>query len=312
MEVKTSNSYQKAVLEKYKKEKGGEMRGYLAEPTSSQIRHACIYLFHRRTERDDNYILNRFFEFRNDEKKLIEIENFGIGKFKAIEKFLKGEAKKTSIKNLNLIAWLIDFQPRPYNKYLHDDEETIIVLPPGGKDTPDKPGVTNTQQSSKRKWSLTIKIAVVFGAILVVSSITKSLLDLPSIENPDFESNRPVTKNLDIDTDKGCMAWADSLYIPVSCDKGPFSKYGTKVEPLNTNTLSSLKKKKVNAATDFFVEGTEQPLIWYSKSDDGGIEYFSAPGLHPITGKTLKAITDHIIDRYVPIHSYNADSFVEE
>ena len=107
------------------------------------------------------------------------------------------------------------------------------------------------------------------------------------------------------------MAWADSLYIPVSCDKDSFSKYGTRVEPLNTHILSSLKKKKVTVATDFFVEGTKQPLIWYSKSDDGDIEYFSAPGVHPITGKTLKAITDHIIDRYVPIHSYNADSFVE-
>ena len=63
-------------------------------------------------------------------------------------------------------------------------------------------------------------------------------------------------------------------------------------------------------ATDFFAPITNKPLIWYAKNKEGEIECFTNPGLHPITGKTLDEITPYIIQKYVPIHSNNNDSFV--
>ncbi len=64
-------------------------------------------------------------------------------------------------------------------------------------------------------------------------------------------------------------------------------------------------------ATDFFVEGTERPLIWYYKTKEEEIEYFTSPGLHPTTGETLRKITPYIIQTYVPKHIDRKSSFVQ-
>lgn len=108
-----------------------------------------------------------------------------------------------------------------------------------------------------------------------------------------------------------CMAWADSLYIEVSCSAKPYTQYGTKPEPLDPIKLDNFKKVEVNMATQFFAEDGK-PMIWYYKNKDGEIEYFTAPGLHPITGETLRKITPYIIETYVPVHMNNPDSFLRE
>lgn len=311
MEPKTSDSYQREVLEKYRKEKGGEMRMYLAEPTRSQIRDACLYLFSRRKEKGDEHILNRFFQFKSDGNKLREIQNFGDGKFKSIENFLKGETKNTSTKNINLISWLIDFKPRPYEVYLRTDnflsqkqeqngiesEEAIPV------ENLDEESVQNSTKGSNgneegdkgiTKW-IKISISIVFGMTLMVFGVQK------------WYENRAVSH----DREDGCMTWADSLYVSVSCNTRPFSKYGTDVKPLNQVELKNMRKVKVNAAYPFFSEDGK-PLIWYYKNEDNGHEFFTAPGLHPVTGETLRKITPYIIETYVPIHSKKENSFIKQ
>lgn len=118
---------------------------------------------------------------------------------------------------------------------------------------------------------------------------------------------------IDIGPDKGgqqaCMAWADSVYLTVSCDRGPYSPYGTEIIPLDPVRLKTFKKVGVDLTTEFFSQ-SGKPMIWYSRSKEG-MEYFTAPGLHPITGKTLDEITEYIIDKYVPKHTLDPDSFLD-
>ena len=106
------------------------------------------------------------------------------------------------------------------------------------------------------------------------------------------------------------MTWADSLYIRVSCTTGPLSKYGTRIEPLDEKRIKNFKKVEVTAAYQFFTkEG--KPRIWYLKNKKGEIEYFTAPGLHPVNEETLRKITEGIIQKYVPIHTTKEDSFLK-
>jgi len=109
---------------------------------------------------------------------------------------------------------------------------------------------------------------------------------------------------------EGCMTWADSLYIKVSCDVGPYSRQGAQVVPLDEMKLKNFKKVKVDMSTEFFSEQTGKPLIWYFKISKDELEFFTAPGLHPLTGETLKGITEYIIEKYVPKHQYRPDSFL--
>ncbi len=133
MKRKTSVTYREEILEKYKIEKGGEMSSYLLKPTRKQIKEACIWLLNRRKEPYDESILNRFFKFEDGENKLYAIERVKGDKFKPIVNFLNGDTKSTTPANLELIAWLIDFKPRPLSIYLRTtqlQEAKTAVAPP--------------------------------------------------------------------------------------------------------------------------------------------------------------------------------------
>jgi hypothetical protein len=317
MEIKTSDSYQKEVLEKYKRNKGGELSTYLLNPTPRLIKQACILLLDKRTSTDDNNILNCFFQFRDEESRLREVKSFDNDRFKPIVNFLKGRTNSTSDENIELISWLIDFRPRPLHQYLKsdhqifevDDSKPEIISEFEGLDNINvdnlegKKGVERKKlEEAKRKEEkkrhrriITISISVVFGMTMLILGIQNWPLNILK--------NSPNRRE--------CMTWADSLYVKVSCDKGPFSQFGTTVDSLDQMKLKKMRKVKVNAAYEFF-SNADEPLIWYYKKSNTEIEYFTAPGLHPTNGETLRKITPYIIETYVPIHSKKENSFINQ
>lgn len=103
-----------------------------------------------------------------------------------------------------------------------------------------------------------------------------------------------------------CMVWRIDHYEKTDCT----TSYTENIIPLDEVRLQTFKKVKVNITCTFFDETTGEPTKWYFKSGNT-IEFYTGPGLHPVNGKTLKAITEHIIDKYVPIHTYEESSFAE-
>jgi len=166
-----------------------------------------------------------------------------------------------------------------------DFPETPEEIYPGEGETKDKP-----------KWSLTLKIVVAFGAVLLMALLGKSIVDNWKI-NP---------------TTNGCMAWAKNEYVKISCDRQTHPEYDTTVIPEDPKLMANFKKVEVTAAYPFFSEDTGQPRVWYYKNNQNEIEYFTAPGFHPIFKETLKKITKDIIEKYVDVHVYNPDSFLPE
>lgn len=162
------------------------------------------------------------------------------------------------------------------------------------KKYPAKKGIGSKKGGTiKSKW-IVISIVITFVAALMIYGIQK------------WPSNNRVNYS----KEENCMTWADSIYIRVSCTTGPLSKYGTRIEPIDEKKIKNFKKVKVTAAYQFFtIEG--KPRIWYLKNKNGEIEYFTAPGLHPVNEETLRKITEGIIQKYVPIHTTKEDSFVE-
>jgi len=312
MGIKTSQSYQKEVLEKYKKRKGGELSTYLLKPTPRLIKQACILLLDRRVSAADRHILNCFFQFRNEENKLREIQDFDNNRFRPIVNFLKGKAQTTSSENIELISWLIDFQPRPLQEYLKSDSSISEEEPEKLEifDEPNDEKEKKKQEEEKRRFeklnrkeeekekrsrrwrNIIIFISVAFGITMLILGVQRWSSYFPKNSSDDF----------------GCMTWADSLYVVVSCDKGPLSKYGTQVKPLDKRELKNMRSVAVTAAYDFFT-ATGKPRIWYYKNDENRYEYFTAPGLHPVNGETLKKITPYIIHKYVPVHTNKKSSF---
>lgn len=316
MEIKTSDSYQKEVLEKYKRNRGGELSTYLLNPTPRLIKQACILLLDKRTSTDDINILRCFFQFRDEESRLKEVKSFDNDRFKPIVNFLKGRTNSTSDENIELISWLIDFKPRPLRQYLKpdnpifegEDSKPEIIHELGGLDKKNVDNLERKKEEERKKLAeakrkkekkkhrriITISISVAFGMTMLILGIQNWSTNI-------LKSNSNKL---------GCMTWADSLYVRVSCDKGPFSQFGTTVDSLDQMKLNKMKKVKVDAAYKFF-SNTDEPLIWYYKKSNGEIEYFTAPGLHPTNGETLRKITPYIIQTYVPKHMNKKSSFVQ-
>ncbi|WP_031427643.1 hypothetical protein [Flavimarina sp. Hel_I_48] len=62
--------------------------------------------------------------------------------------------------------------------------------------------------------------------------------------------------------------------------------------------VEEFKKVEPDCNTIFFnKDGSVK--IWYGKNSEGQLEFFTALGLHPETGKTLKSITEYMILKYI-------------
>ncbi|MBL0881811.1 MAG: hypothetical protein IBJ16_00445 [Chitinophagaceae bacterium] len=87
----------------------------LKQPTPASIRKECLTVYKERPHRKDEPVLRSFFgPAASNNSFLTAIEKFPTDGFRAFVNYLKGKAVKTDDKNVELLAWLIDFPHRPY------------------------------------------------------------------------------------------------------------------------------------------------------------------------------------------------------
>lgn len=90
--------------------------------------------------------------------------------------------------------------------------------------------------------------------------------------------------------EEDCMIWRTDRFEQTPCSGNPEER------KLNRFKLESFRQVNLSDSTVFFNEG--EPNLWYHKTGDQ-LELFSAPGLHPENGKTLRPITRYMIDKYL-------------
>lgn len=268
---KTFDDYIKAVKLKYDVEKEGKHAGFLLLPSPAQLRNLCLLVYDNGLNRNDENQFRNFFQPRENEDLRKCISNFDTEKFKAIGHFLKGKSESTNLTNLELIAVLLNYSPRPLPFFLkyenNQGDEKSAPAPEPNLFSKESIG-PKTRHNKK----------AVFGVILI------SLL-----------SAGYIAKDLCFPK-KECMQWQDDHYEVVDCENDELSNLVLyELKPLDK---SLLKFRKINVTRDtvFFKYG--KPLYYYSKQNKK-VEFFNAPGLHPVTGKPLKEVTRHIINEHV-------------
>jgi len=91
-------------------------------------------------------------------------------------------------------------------------------------------------------------------------------------------------------SEKKCMVWVENHYEKTECS-------GVALEISYNETISNkMKQLKACDTTTFFKN--KLPVVWYDKSNSA-LSYFSYHGIHPVNGKTLKPITETIIEAHV-------------
>ncbi|MDT0678752.1 hypothetical protein [Autumnicola musiva] len=87
-----------------------------------------------------------------------------------------------------------------------------------------------------------------------------------------------------------CMIWKEDHYEVTPCE----GKAGETKKTLHL--LENFRQIEVSDTTTFFRNGKAN--VWYDKHENE-LYFFSAPGINPETGKTVKEITDYMINKYV-------------
>lgn len=130
------DKYTKLVLFEYEKKlKSNALSLQWTEPTSAKIKEECFIVCNERFSRKDGNVLKAFFKQGNDKGEVLRaIKKCNPDIFKPLLNYLNKKTGKTAEKNIELLAWLIDFKRRPYQyeenydiSFLEDDEKNLDI-----------------------------------------------------------------------------------------------------------------------------------------------------------------------------------------
>lgn len=289
MEKITFNHYKNAIQEHYEIKKNDDITGILLNPTPAQLRNYCSFILDKGLIGHDEEIFRNFFETKNGESLKRSIDNCNTDKFKTIISFLKEKRDSEISLRVELSAILIGFNPRPYNKYnssggqIKNDKIDLISIPSTEINQHDEDKMSQVvlvkkpnQEKNKLNTNLKKKIAIGIVSFIGLSSIG-------------YTAKNTLFSN------KECMQWQENHYEYVDCDKKSLLELYP-IIPID-ESLINLRKIEVSKKTPFFCNG--KPNIWYFKHNNGKIEFYNSHGIHPETGKPLKAITNYMINKYV-------------
>ena len=93
------------------------------------------------------------------------------------------------------------------------------------------------------------------------------------------------------------MVWNENHYIEVEFDANKYELGELKL--YKKERILNFKRIIPECRSTIFFNDDKTANLWYGKNSKGDIEYFTSIGKHPETGKTLKAITKYIVEKYI-------------
>ncbi|WP_444647617.1 hypothetical protein [Flavobacterium columnare] len=262
----TYKDYITEIKAQYEVEKKGIYASYLSKPSPALLNDFCKILKQKGLSQKDSMILETFYN----------LPNFDVDKFRPICNFFKGKTSAPNQDILDVMALLVNLQPRPLGDFLKSKHN------PPKNHAIDKTG-SSVVLSNKPMDLLPKKmISSSRNRLLILICL---FLCLSIIVYWNFKR------------ENSCLEWQNNRYIEVACNKeiNGFAELNTKV-PYNERLLL-LRRIIPNDTITYFKN--DKAVIWYCKMDEDHIELFNQPGHHPVTNKPLKAITEYIIERYL-------------
>lgn len=92
------------------------------------------------------------------------------------------------------------------------------------------------------------------------------------------------------------MVWQENHYLEIKFDEKLLQE--GKLKRYSEERIENFKQLQTDCNTRYKTN-TGKPLVWYGKNPAGKLQYYTSPGLHPETGKTLKELTKYMYNKYV-------------
>src|SRR5215217_2769947 len=110
------SDYKKKIISSYhEKKERGLLSHNLEKPTPAKLRDECLIVFSTRYLKKDDKTLRLFFNSGNESSDYRDsIKRFDPDRLRPLVTFLRNNSIGTDDRNIELLAWLIDFDERPY------------------------------------------------------------------------------------------------------------------------------------------------------------------------------------------------------
>ncbi|MBN9298439.1 MAG: hypothetical protein J0I41_15650 [Filimonas sp.] len=128
----SSNLYKELVFNDYlQKREINVLSLNLTQPTPAKLKDECLRVCNSRYDEKDVKILEYFLKYSHIKDKddcLKKIKKCEIARFRPLLHFLNGKINKPDIGTIDLLAWLINFKPRPYEVGRDYNEEGVVEV----------------------------------------------------------------------------------------------------------------------------------------------------------------------------------------
>ncbi|MEN0052369.1 MAG: hypothetical protein AAGC65_01805 [Mucilaginibacter sp.] len=266
----TQDNYRILVLENFDQQAEARLLPQeLVSPTRKNLKAHALHVCTERFDPKDELMLRAVFGKKDNREAYIRaIEISSAEKFRTLNNFLNDREIYTDFKNISLLAWLIDFQPRPFHHDLTIPDKSVQLPPRPTTPGEDPPTIT------KAKVRRYLPIFYALASLLVLTA--GYLL---------WDHNK-------VNHALGCMIWAADHYEATNCKEIPAN---TTAYPVNQQLIQTFRKITQPDTLTLHSIGK----VWYAKHN-GRVEFFTCSGIHPLdTNKRLLPMSVHILEKYV-------------
>lgn len=335
--------YAKQVLKTYREKRdAAALSPLLLNPTTAGLRKACLNVYNERTGKGESIeenTLQAFFGVPPKGKNYGQvIEKHDPDKFRPLQSLIRDGIKKNpSEVMIEILAWLIDFQPRPWARAqleldtIDEITEISVIIKKGSDepqgttnidtgviDTPiDPDGIKmgaamdnpvdniNDGQGGIGKGSDSILMEPVAGdrqkrkkRTAIIILLVFGILSTGLF----LGQNQQIRQTIFGESNNNkCMYWAEDHYEPVDCNEEPG---GRNIVALDEERMNNFKK----ITREDTINEKSIGLVYYLITD-GKMEYFTAAGNHPIyTWRYVRKLTRNMYESHTLKDRLAADS----
>ncbi|MGN7820523.1 hypothetical protein ACTJJB_10335 [Chitinophaga sp. 22536] len=317
--------YQQLVRQAYERKRANNTLPLgLIHLTPGNLKEECVKKCTQQVNKRDEKIIRDFCGDLNESKSChLLMQKCDTDKFRPLVNFLKGKSEKPVEKNVELLAWLIDFSGRPWEM-----GKTVS----GDDDTDHGPALQDVSPATRDT------VMAADTPLRLVATEDHLPTENPAIpenpENPVIPAGDPGVKerkDVDVGTDAqktreksvkklaaaimlslvvgtggmwwwkesnpmpgsgACMYWLEDHYEPIACNK---KLPNTTIIPVDSMKLKYFRKINTPDTITYQAVGK----VWYSKIK-GKMEYYTLAGEHPVmSGYQLRPITPYIITVHI-------------
>lgn len=288
----------------------------ISNPGRKALREESVRICRSRLRKEDLKIIREFFDWEGNEKEIIDaVERLPVDRFRPLVNLMMGETINSEKKNVELLAWLIDFQPRPFEGSPDFYPKLAAVeagLKRGELYLPDQAEPESSQEEEKQaaagepeklpteQWGLLsggkkelvqrkrqgklLASSWLIGLGLAAAGGIVAYFSLPTgadRSQPDYFFQH-----------QACMYWTGTAYKKAPC---LVKKGDTLLVALDSTLLLNFQR----ITTPDTISEKAIGQVHYSKRNKV-IDYFTCGGKHPEDPtRKLRPLTKYIYDKYL-------------